>query len=74
MAGTPASLSSGSWSSFEAICRDILDARLGVSLELFALGADQGIDLRYFAAGSGEVLVVQCRHWIIFVVMPWYAT
>jgi hypothetical protein len=33
---------------FEAVCRDIFEEEFGVSLELFATGADAGVDLRHF--------------------------
>ena len=32
---------------FEALCRDLLQEELGLSLELFAPGLDGGIDIRY---------------------------
>lgn len=48
---------------FEAVSKDLLEEILGVPLELFAPGADQGVDLRHFSGGSEEV-VVQCKHWM----------
>ena len=35
---------------FEALCRDLLQEELGLSLELFTPGPDGGIDIRYVGA------------------------
>ena len=50
---------------FEALCRDLLQAELGVSLELFAPGPDGGIDIRYIGVvdGEGHTIVAQCKRW-----------
>ncbi|WP_329597864.1 restriction endonuclease [Streptomyces pseudovenezuelae] len=47
---------------FEAVCKDIFEAEFGVRLEIFATGADAGVDLRHFTSG-GTSLIVQCKHW-----------
>lgn len=47
---------------FEALCKDLFEEILGVRLEIFARGADSGIDLRGRDADGGLV-VVQCKHW-----------
>jgi hypothetical protein len=47
---------------FEELVRDLLQAELGVRLESFSPGPDQGIDLR-FAAGEGAVL--QAKHYVL---------
>ena len=50
---------------FEALCRDLLQAELGVSVELFCPGPDQGIDLRYIGVIENEshTIVGQCKRW-----------
>jgi len=50
---------------FEELSRDLLQAELGVSLELFTPGPDQGIDIRNFGAdGNGRSTIVgQCKRW-----------
>lgn len=48
---------------FELVCKDIFEERLGKRLETFATGADGGVDLRYLSPDSGELVVVQCKHW-----------
>ena len=50
---------------FEALCRDLLQAELGHSLELFAPGPDGGIDIRYLGEVEDEVrtIVAQCKRW-----------
>ncbi|MFV2085743.1 restriction endonuclease [Micromonospora sp. LOL_021] len=45
---------------FEAVCKDVFEELLDVRLEIFAQGADQGIDLRHL--GSDQI-IVQCKHW-----------
>ena len=47
---------------FEILVRDVLQVKLGVILENFKAGKDQGIDLRYCAT-KNETLVVQCKHY-----------
>jgi hypothetical protein len=46
----------------ERLARDLLQAELGLTLESFKTGKDDGIDLRYAAASSN--IVVQCKHYI----------
>ena len=50
---------------FEALCRDLLQAELGHSLEHFAPGPDGGIDIRYIGVvdGEGHTIVAQCKRW-----------
>ena len=50
---------------FEELCRDLLQAELGLPLELFARGRDRGIDIRYIGVVDGEQrpIVVQCKRW-----------
>lgn len=48
---------------FELVCKDIFDAVLGIRLEIFAAGADQGVDLRHMSTDSDPGLVIQCKHW-----------
>ena len=50
---------------FESLCRDLLQAELGLTLELFAPGPDGGIDIRYVGRANGERrdLVAQCKRW-----------
>lgn len=48
---------------FELVCKDILEVLLGERLEVFAPGADGGIDLRYLSQGEGEQTIAQCKHW-----------
>ena len=50
---------------FESLCRDLLQAELGLPLELFAPGPDRGIDVRYIGAVNGEqrTIVAQCKRW-----------
>ncbi|WP_436991952.1 restriction endonuclease [Streptomyces sp. enrichment culture] len=47
---------------FEAVCKDVFEEEFGVRLEIFASGADGGIDLRHVYP-DGSVLVIQCKHW-----------
>ncbi|MDQ7809390.1 restriction endonuclease [Amycolatopsis sp. A133] len=49
---------------FEMLCKDLFEVVLGCSLEIFARGRDGGIDLRHVAPSSGELTVIQCKHWI----------
>lgn len=57
---------------FELLARDLLSAELGIRLESFARGRDQGIDLRYLAplikpaplgVPQAPDIVVQCKHY-----------
>ena len=50
---------------FESLCRDLLQAELGLALELFAPGPDRGIDIRYLGVVNGEeqAIVAQCKRW-----------
>lgn len=48
---------------FELVCKDIFDAELGVSLEIFAAGKDQGVDLRHMSTNSDPGIVIQCKKW-----------
>ncbi|MFD5597335.1 restriction endonuclease [Streptomyces griseorubiginosus] len=47
---------------FEAVCKDIFEEEFAVRLEIFATGADGGVDLRHLG-GKGTSLIVQCKHW-----------
>lgn len=47
---------------FEDCVRDLLQEDLGIRLESFRSGRDQGIDLRYSKA-AGCNLIVQCKHY-----------
>ena len=46
---------------FEMLCKDLFEELLGVPLEVFSRGGDQGIDLRHVAR-DGTLTVVQCKH------------
>lgn len=46
---------------FEILCRDLLQRELGVRLQSFKTGRDNGIDLRYAPAHDNS-LIVQCKH------------
>jgi hypothetical protein len=46
---------------FETLVRDLLQKELGLVLESFKSGADQGIDLRYVSVR--HQLVIQCKHY-----------
>jgi hypothetical protein len=48
---------------FELLSRDLLQQELGIRLESFKAGKDEGIDLRY-AAETGGSLIVQCKHYV----------
>lgn len=48
---------------FEHLVRDVLNADLGLALQGYAPGRDQGIDLRQVTA-DGAVTVVQCKHYL----------
>lgn len=47
---------------FELVCKDLFEEILGVQLEVFTPGADQGIDLRYISADASSVTIIQCKH------------
>lgn len=47
---------------FELVCKDIFEETLGLALEVFAPGADEGVDLRHLAP-SDHAVVIQCKHW-----------
>lgn len=48
---------------FEHLTRDVLNADLGLRLQSYSPGRDQGIDLRQVDA-NGTVTVVQCKHYV----------
>ena len=48
---------------FESVCKDLFEEILGLQLELFSPGADQGVDLRHFQPDSDNSLIIQCKHW-----------
>ena len=48
---------------FEHLARDVLNADLGLRLQSYPSGRDQGIDLRQVGA-DGAVTVVQCKHYV----------
>lgn len=48
-------------SDFESLSRDLLEPSLGVPLQSFVTGRDQGIDLRH-APVDGRDWIVQCKH------------
>lgn len=50
---------------FEMFSRDILTRKLGVFIESFGEGRDEGIDLR-FSTPKGGIGVVQCKRYISF--------
>ncbi|MEU8633275.1 restriction endonuclease [Amycolatopsis sp. NPDC048633] len=47
---------------FEVLCRDLFEEMLGLRIEIFARGADGGVDLRHMA-DDGSSVVIQCKHW-----------
>jgi hypothetical protein len=47
---------------FEVLCRDLFEEILGLKIEIFARGADGGVDLRHIA-DDGSSVVIQCKHW-----------
>lgn len=54
----------GLWAiDFEPLARDVLNADLGLRLQSYAAGRDQGIDLRQVDA-NGVVTVAQCKHYV----------
>ena len=50
---------------FEALCRDLLQEELSLSLELFAPGPDRGIDIRGITQKADEdfTIIAQCKRW-----------
>lgn len=50
---------------FEHLSRDLLQEELGITLESFAAGPDQGMDARWVGTGSEgkERVIVQCKHY-----------
>ena len=54
-----------SYFEFESLCRDLLQAELELTLELFGPGRDRGIDIRYLGPPNGErrTIVAQCKCW-----------
>lgn len=49
-------------SDFEDLARGLLQEELGVTLETFVAGADNGIDLRHISVNSG-VTIIQAKHY-----------
>lgn len=47
---------------FESLAKTVLDASLGLDLEIYKSGRDQGIDLRHAWSGKEGELIVQCKH------------
>lgn len=47
---------------FEAVCKDVFEEEFGARLEIFATGADAGVDLRHIYS-DGSSLIIQCKHW-----------
>ena len=47
---------------FEVMCRDLLQAEWGLTLESFKAGKDGGIDFRY--ARAGKQIIVQCKRFV----------
>jgi len=47
---------------FEDLCRDLLQAEMGESLETFKPGRDQGIDIR--GLYDKKKTIIQCKHYI----------
>lgn len=50
---------------FEILSKDLLEAELGIRLENFREGRDEGVDLRY-APQRGQGLIVQCKRYATF--------
>jgi hypothetical protein len=48
---------------FELLVRDLLQRDIGIRLETFAPGKDQGIDIRGFQ-DKNHTLIVQCKHYV----------
>jgi len=47
---------------FEVVCKDLFEDILRTKLEIFAKGADAGIDLRRIEDANATT-VIQCKHW-----------
>src|SRR5690348_1861148 len=47
---------------FEHLTRDVLNAELGLRLQSYPAGRDQGVDLRQ-VIDDGKVIVAQCKHY-----------
>lgn len=47
---------------FEELVRDLIQIDLGLRLESFKSGRDDGIDLRYAKSGGNDI-IVQCKHY-----------
>ena len=54
-----------SFYEFEELCRDLLQAEFGITLELFSPGPDQGIDIRYYGVedDASRSFIAQCKRW-----------
>ena len=50
---------------FEELCRDLLQEKYGITLELFAPGPDEGVDIRYIGPKDDENFnfIAQCKRW-----------
>src|SRR6266567_2199153 len=48
---------------FEHLSRDVLNADLGLRLQSYPAGRDNGIDLRQ-ADADGQIIVAQCKHYL----------
>jgi Restriction endonuclease len=48
---------------FESVCKDLFEVILGVHLEIFSTGKDEGVDLRYIGTDQ-KATVIQCKHWM----------
>lgn len=48
---------------FELIVQDLLQKELGIRLESFKKGRDNGIDLRY-SVSYNQNLIIQCKHYV----------
>ena len=48
---------------FEDIARDLLQKKLGIFLESFKTGKDQGIDFRFSSDGKSNNLIIQAKHY-----------
>ncbi len=48
---------------FEILVRDLLQEELGIRLESFKTGRDQGIDFRY-CPSTDNTLIIQCKHYL----------
>lgn len=49
---------------FEDLSRDLLQREFGVHLESFRSGRDKGIDLRYSKPKSGDLWIIQAKHYL----------